>query len=146
MKSSLSLDVGAVRLFDLCGQDRDKLECAIAAQTERLNVKPGTGKVYAIGGTATTIAAVMLGMREYDSERIQGYTISLEVLRVFADDVLSRSVEERKKLAGMDERRADIIAGGALLLARVVEKLRLTEISVSDKDNLEGYLALRGLQ
>ena len=85
-------------------------------------------------------------MREYDSERIQGYTISLEVLRVFADDVLSRSVEERKKLAGMDERRADIIAGGALLLARVVEKLRLTEISVSDKDNLEGYLALRGLQ
>lgn len=146
VKSSLSLDVGAVRLFDLCGQDRDKLECAIAAQTERLNVKPGAGKVYAIGGTATTIAAVMLGMREYDSERIQGYTISLEALRVFADDVLSRSVEERKKLDGMDERRADIIAGGALLLARVVEKLHLTEISVSDKDNLEGYLALRGMQ
>ena len=54
------------------------------------------------------------------------------------------TVEARKQVAGMDPRRADVIAGGAYFLAKIMEKLSLPEIMFSDRDNLEGYLFLRG--
>ena len=43
----------------------------------------------------------------------------------------------------MDARRADIIGGGALLLARLMQKFEIEKIRVSDRDNLEGYLMLK---
>ena len=46
----------------------------------------------------------------------------------------------------MDTRRADIIGGGAFLLASVVNTLGADELIVSDSDNLEGYLAYKGIQ
>ena len=46
----------------------------------------------------------------------------------------------------MDARRADIIGGGAFLLASVLEKLERDELVVSDSDNLEGYLAYKVIQ
>ena len=45
----------------------------------------------------------------------------------------------------MEERRADVIAGGAVLLGGVMDALPLREIAFSDEDNLEGYLRYRGL-
>ena len=54
-------------------------------------------------------------------------------------------MEERKQIPGMDIRRADVIAGGAVLLEEIVHALGLTEVKFSDGDNLEGYLVARGL-
>ena len=62
-----------------------------------------------------------------------------------AGRLLSLSVEERKAVPGMDVRRADVIAGGAVLLSAIVHALGLNEVRFSDGDNLEGYLVARGL-
>ncbi len=43
----------------------------------------------------------------------------------------------------VDSRRADIIAGGATLLAMLMKKLKIDKITVSDSDNLEGYVILK---
>ena len=59
--------------------------------------------------------------------------------------LLPLTVEERKKIPGMDVRRADVIAGASVLLVRVMEMLHLSEVRFSDADNLEGYLSVRGL-
>ena len=40
----------------------------------------------------------------------------------------------------MQPERAEVIAGGALLLLSVLDYLRLSRITVSERDNLEGYL------
>ena len=45
----------------------------------------------------------------------------------------------------MDPRRADVIAGATVLLMKIMESLRLPAVYFSDADNLEGYLAVRGL-
>ena len=50
------------------------------------------------------------------------------------------TAEERKKVRGVEEKRADVIAGGAYLLAKIMEILRLNDVVFSDADNLEGYL------
>lgn len=142
---SVSLDVGAVRLFDACRDDSALLEENIEKNLAPIiNVTP-VGKIYAIGGTASTLACLKLELKEYDGEKIQDLSLSRAEVGELADKLLSRSTEERKKMPGMDVRRADIIAGGALLLYKIMEKLSLEEVFASDRDNLEGYLAFRGL-
>lgn len=143
--ASVSLDIGAVRLFDMCGEDRQALERAIAEKIAPLQAHHTENRVYGIGGTATTVAAVKLAVKQYDANLIQDYRLTVEDLNCFADRMFSLSVSQRRQLDGMDEKRAEIIAGGALLLTRIAERLALKEIFVSDKDNLEGYLALRGI-
>ncbi len=138
-----SLNLGAVRLFDGCGQDREKLSRMIADTLATLNECKTVGKIYAVGGTATTLASLFLGLERYDSGRVQNLKLSLSDVNNLADKLLALSVEERKNLVGMDKKRADIIGGGALFLQKLMEKLQLKEIYISDRDNQEGYLAWR---
>ena len=53
------------------------------------------------------------------------------------------SVEERKKLKGLQRGRAEVIAGGCVLMLAIMDKLKLKEITVSESDNLEGYALSR---
>ncbi len=142
---SHSYPVGAVRLWDVCGDDRARLSAEIGRTLSERSPRP-CGKMYAIGGTASTLASVLLGLERYDAQKIQDFPMPKEAIVSLADRLFSLSVEERKKIKGMDERRADIIAGGALLLAEIMEKLSLREVCASDRDNLEGYCYLRGLK
>ena len=143
---SVSLPLGAVRLFDLCHDDEGLLEKTLAPQLEKLKDAPRLSPVFGVGGTATTIAALHLQLKEYSSAAVQGCRISVEELQALTRKLLSLDVEERKALPGMDARRADIIAGGAFLLSSVLRKLGEKELIVSDSDNLEGYLAYKGIR
>ncbi len=135
----VSLPVGAVRLFDLCGEDRALLSGEIFPLVSGLPSLKGE-KIYAVGGTASTLASVLLGLEEYDASRLQDFRMGAKEVSALAERLLPLSLEERKKIGGMDPARADIIAGGALLLAAIMQKTELSEVFFSDRDNLEGYL------
>ena len=141
---SVSIPLGAVRLFDLCHDDTSLLKKTIAPHLEKLRDAPRLSPVFGVGGTATTIAALRLQLKEYSPDAVQGCHISIEELAALTNKLLSLSAEERKALPGMDVRRADIIAGGAYLLTSVLRMLQTDELIVSDSDNLEGYLAYKG--
>lgn len=138
-----SADVGAVRLYDACGRDYDKLNGFIAAALVEYGEVPVCGAMYAIGGTATTMAAVALALEKYDPAVIDGTRIGVAQAGEMAQKLLSMPVDEVMKMRGMDPRRADIIGGGSLLMYRIMRMLGLSEITVSERDNLEGYVALR---
>ncbi len=142
---SVSLDIGAVRLFDKCGQDRGALLAEIAPAIRPLGEAVPAGKIYAIGGTGSTLASVMLGLKEYDAEKINDFPMPEEQIGALSERLLSMSPEKRKEIPGMDPRRADIIAGGALLLHEIMKALSLPVVYASDRDNLEGYLLWRRL-
>ena len=55
------------------------------------------------------------------------------------------TTEERKLVKGMDVRRADVIAGGCLLLYNILARFGAAGLTVSESDNLEGYVILKGL-
>lgn len=142
---SVSLDIGAVRLHDACGESRDRYEAMIDTALLSLEDVPHEGRMYAVGGTASTLASLKLGLSAYDANAIQDLSLSQRSVRELTDKLFSLNTEERKGLAGMDVSRADIIPGGALLLQKIMEKLGLDCVYASDRDNLEGYIALRGL-
>ena len=138
-----SADVGAVRLYDACGRDYDKLNGFITAALAEYGEVPACGAMCAIGGTATTMAAVALALEKYDPAVIDGTRIGVAQAGEMAQKLLSMPVDEVMKMRGMDPRRADIIGGGSLLMYRIMRMLGLSEITVSERDNLEGYVALR---
>ena len=140
-----SLNIGVVRLFDRCGQDADKLRAVVREEIAPLAGVACAGTMYAIGGTASTLASVRLGLTEYDAAKLNGLSLSADYLDEVAAHLLALTVEERKQIPGMDLRRADVIAGGAVLLSEIVHAFGLNKVKFSDGDNLEGYLVARGL-
>lgn len=141
---SRSLPIGAVRLLDLCGQEPKRLLNVIEKEIAPLPSLAGE-RFYAIGGTSSTLACLKLGLVEYDAEKIGDLVLKEEEVGALARTLLSLSPQKRREFVRVDPRRADILGGGALLLFEIIKKLAVGEVRVSDRDNLEGYLALRGL-
>ncbi len=139
---SHSLNLGAVRLVDLCGQDEDKVRSVCKKKIEEYGAVP-KADFYAIGGTATSLAAIDSELEVYDSKKIHGYRLTDKVVGRLAKKLISLSVEDRKKLKGLQPARAEVIAGGAILLEEIMKSLKIDYVTVSENDNLEGYLAYK---
>lgn len=140
-----SVDIGVVRLKDKCGRDKLSLEKEALAAAEQYAGAGELPVVHAIGGTATTLAALVLGLEVYDPARVTGTEISAAQTREKADELLLKTVEEIAALPCVSTGRADVLAGGAELLAVLMEKLNIGKLIVSDRDNLEGYAIGKGL-
>lgn len=140
-----SINVGVVRLKDKCGREKDLLVQESKSAAKEFSALPKIPALYAIGGTATTLAAQLLGLQEYDSAKITGAQISAREMQEFADKLLQMSVEEIAALPCMPKGRADVLTGGAVLLATLMQALDIQTLIVSDRDNLEGYAVKRGL-
>ncbi len=139
-----SVDIGVVRLKDKCGREKSAIEKTAWKAAEEYGNIPLRGSIYAIGGTATTLAAQALRLDEYDSEKITGAVITAEKMREMAEFFLSMSVEEISALPCMPKGRADVLAGGAALFSILMQAHGFKELIVSDRDNLEGYAIKHG--
>ena len=65
----VSLDVGCVRLTERFGED----VAAVREHVRGLLPQAGAERAVGVAGTVTTIAALDLGLDEYDPERIHGH-------------------------------------------------------------------------
>ncbi len=79
-----------------------------------------------------------LGLAVYDESRVHHHWLSLDAIRRWRRTLFAESVEVRRARTGMVEGREDVIAGGALILERVVERLGATGCLSSEHDILDG--------
>ena len=93
-----------------------------------------------IGGTATALAAIDLGLAVYDASRVQGYEITIARAQALCDMLEAKTKQQRKALIGLEERRADVIVFGAIIMLEFMRAVGAGHIIVSDRDNQEGYL------
>ena len=143
---SKSVNVGTVRLYDIAGQDRQALErAARTALKDYGNLSLAGTDMYGVGGTATSLAALFHELPAYDPKVVDGTVLTVGWLGSMAERLLPMPVEERKAMRGMDVRRADVIAGGCLLLHHILKRFGAEKLTVSESDNLEGYVLLKGL-
>ncbi len=96
---------------------------------------------YAIGGTATSIVATLLELEVYNPKIVDGYKLKREEVLSFKEKLSKMKVEEIALLKGLQKGRERVIYAGVCILDYLMEKLSLTHITVSERDNLEGYLA-----
>ena len=96
-----------------------------------------------LAGSVTTVAAIALGLSEYDSTAIHGSRISAPDIHRITGELLAMTRAERAKLGPMHEGRIDVIGSGALVLDRIMIRTGLGEVVVSERDILDGIA--RGL-
>ena len=145
----VSVDVGCVRLTErFLHSDPprpEELSAAISVTQAHLEdvarVLPGTreaGRLVGLAGTVSTVAAVELGLHEYDRDRIHHFRLT----RAAAEDVFRTLATEaradRIHNPGLEEARADVIVGGCCVLVAVMRFFEVDELLVSEADLLDG--------
>lgn len=157
LKAGFSAPVGCVRALERFGRDAGEKEFGRLSEWFRnerisggtltmkealLSLRPA-GRVYAVSGTATSIASIFVGAEErYDASAVQGKVVSKGDVFAVMKRLGKLTVEERCAIPVLGERGDLILFGGAILLD-CMELLGAGEITVSDSDNLEGYLRYR---
>ena len=97
------------------------------------------------GGTFTTLAAIMKGIRWTDRTYMHGTVLTKDFIQRIARDLADMPIEERKLLPGLQPNRADIIVHGICILLACMARLGITEITVSEYGNLDGYVKYKYL-
>lgn len=92
------------------------------------------------GGTATTLAALKMKLKEYSPSLVHGQVLKYEDILGLYKLLTSLVLEERKKLPGLQPERADIIPKGVLAVLAIMEVLEKEEITVSEADLMEGMI------
>ena len=95
-------------------------------------------RLVGLAGTVSTMAAVELGLAEYDRSRIHHFVLT----RAAAEDVFRTLATERRAdrihNPGLEEARADVIVGGAAILVTIMRHFDFDECLVSEADILDG--------
>jgi exopolyphosphatase / guanosine-5'-triphosphate,3'-diphosphate pyrophosphatase len=147
----VSLDIGCVRLSEQFLESDppapEELSNAVAVARDLIaevpRMIPGAtdaATLVGLAGTVTTVAAIELGLPEYDPEKIHHFRLT----KVAAEDVFrtlaTESKEQRAHNPGLEPGRVDVIVGGAAVLVGVLRVLGYDEMLVSEADILDGLV------
>ena len=98
-------------------------------------------RVIGVAGSIVTIAAVEIGLQQFDATKLHGHSMSRsdveEVFRTLATEKLA----DRKHNPGLPADRADVIVVGCCVLVGIMRRLHLAEITVSVNNLLDGVIA-----
>lgn len=141
--SAVSIDIGSVRLTDRLLPHRpagyDLVETAIdhvEGLLANVEVPDGLG-VVGVAGTWTSLAAIAAGR--------EGSVHDMILDRVTVDRLVGRlaglTVPETAELPGLDPARAPVILAGAVIAREVMRRLDAAEVTVSERDLLDGVVA-----
>ncbi|MEU5419956.1 Ppx/GppA phosphatase family protein [Streptomyces sp. NPDC020667] len=153
VRAARSVDIGCVRMTERHlaadgvvadppssgGLDamRADIDAALDLAEEKVPLREAHTLV-GLAGSVTTVAAIALGLPEYDSAAIHHARISLERVQEISDMLLASTHEQRAAIPVMHPGRVDVIAAGALVLRRVMERAGAQEVVVSEHDILDG--------
>ena len=138
----ISLDVGSVRLTErhLPSDPPTETELEACAAAVRSSLPDGPRPEQAIGvaGTVTSLAALDLGLAEYDPERVHGHRLTIDGVQQQLSRLASMPLAERREVPALDPDRAPVIVAGAIILHEVLAHFGLEEIEASERDILHG--------
>jgi exopolyphosphatase / guanosine-5'-triphosphate,3'-diphosphate pyrophosphatase len=150
---AVSLDIGAVRATErwirhdpVLPEERRRIreEAAAAFVAWRSHFARGAvggdRRLVGVAGTVTTIACQVLGLSEYDSDRVHLTRITRSDVQEQADRLAALTNEERSCLSCMQKGRERVIVAGADILSAALEVFDYDELLVSERDILDGIV------
>ena len=140
-----SVDAGCVRQTELFlasdPPSPDELErCARAVRELLAAVPDGEPAQRAIGvaGTVTTLAALDLGLAEYNPERVHGHVVTRSGLERQLARLAALPLAERREVPALEPGRAPVIVAGLVVLREALDRFRLDALEASERDLLHG--------
>jgi exopolyphosphatase/guanosine-5'-triphosphate,3'-diphosphate pyrophosphatase len=139
-----SLDIGSVRYTERFVHtdppdpaELDEISRAVhTILEEQVQVKAQTA--IGVAGTLTTLAALDLGLEQYDRERVHGHRLTTAAARTQLARLAALPLHERRALPAIEPDRAPVIVAGAVILVSILDHFGLEEIEVSERDILDG--------
>jgi exopolyphosphatase/guanosine-5'-triphosphate,3'-diphosphate pyrophosphatase len=146
--AAVSVNIGCVRMTerhlhhdpprgDELAAARADIDAALDVVAGKIPVSSARTLV-GLAGSVTTVAALVLGLDSYQAERIHHSRVSAAAVREVTASLLTQTRAERAQLAVMHPGRVDVIGGGALVLAQIMERFGFGEVLVSEHDILDG--------
>jgi exopolyphosphatase / guanosine-5'-triphosphate,3'-diphosphate pyrophosphatase len=118
---ALAADARAAIEAALPGGARERAEAAVA-----------------VAGTATSCAAIDLALDPYDAARVEGHTLALETLEAMLARLAALTLEQRRRVTGLDPARAPTIIAGVIVLLESLRAFEIDRVEVSEHDILWG--------
>ncbi|MBG9242776.1 Ppx/GppA phosphatase family protein [Corynebacterium belfantii] len=101
--------------------------------------------VIGCAGTFTTVAALTLGLDSYDPQRIHGSVHKADTLRGETQRLIGETSQQRAAHSVMHPGRADVIAGGSVVIEQIlamIQRLGVSDsVTISEKDILDGIVS-----
>lgn len=146
--SRSSVDVGCVRLTERCLHSDPPtatevadaivtIDGAIAVANREVDLD-AVAAVVGVAGSITTLAAYLLKLDHYDPVRTHGAVLPAAVVHQAVAELMAMTVAQRAALSVMHPGRADVIAAGVLVLDRVLRRVGVNSLIVSEHDLLDG--------
>lgn len=95
-------------------------------------------RVVAVAGTATTVVSIRDRMETYDSSRVHKARVSRQELLEVYERLAALPLSARKKVVGLDPKRAPVMVAGLLILLEVLDFAGVDAFTVSETDILHG--------
>ncbi|CAK6693860.1 Ppx/GppA phosphatase family protein [Synechococcus sp. BA-124 BA4] len=112
-----------------------------AVERVKRQLRPGEVPVMVgTSGTATALAALVAAEQERTPLRLQGFRMSREQIDQQVNRLTTLTPEQRRSLPAINERRAEIIVPGALVLQQAMAMLQTAEMVISERALREGLI------
>jgi exopolyphosphatase/guanosine-5'-triphosphate,3'-diphosphate pyrophosphatase len=144
-----SVKLGSLRLYDryLRGKSSPRalkqLDAHIKATLEPLMERVRRYRIDDVIGTSGTLmglAALDIASQGLTMTRTHGYTITLDRLEALQKQMLALSEAERRRMPGMNPRRADIIVAGNAIIIAALRAMDRTEIVICERALRDGII------
>jgi exopolyphosphatase / guanosine-5'-triphosphate,3'-diphosphate pyrophosphatase len=142
---SESMPLGAVRVSErflpdekASSKQMKALRSHVGGELERLGWWRGGGHIVGIGGTIRNLAAAAMKRLKLPDIDVQGFQLTREALEELIEELAARPASKRAQVKGIKYDRADVILGGALVLAAAMEEGGFDSIEVTEAGLREG--------
>jgi exopolyphosphatase/guanosine-5'-triphosphate,3'-diphosphate pyrophosphatase len=120
---------------------RQAIRTLVQEAADRLPSVAANSPLIGLAGTVSTLACLDGSISHYDRDRIHHTKLSRSAVERWLGLLANEKAKVRLELPGMVEGREDVIVGGALILAVLMEVFRCDECLVSEDDILDGLAA-----
>ena len=144
-----SINLGAVKVSDeYLSSDPPSSEQVKAATSfvldvltaNRVDAELPIDRLIGIGGTVTSMGSVKLKMERYDPDLIQGAALTRDDVEGLITLFRSMQLDDRRKIVGLQPKRAEVIIGGACIVRGIMECSGVAELTMSDRGLRHGLM------
>ena len=124
-------------LTNAIGEATDHIDDLVRDHPDVLEVT----RVVGVAGTIVTVAAVEIGLQNFDAAALHGFTLTREAAEDVFRTLATERITDRIANPGLPPERADIIVGGCCVLVAIMRRLKLDALTVSTHNLLDGLVA-----
>lgn len=136
---AVSLDIGAVRLTERhvrhdppTAAELEAIRRDVRAALKRAPAFKGKPLI-GVAGTVTTLTAFVHGIAPYDARLVHGAVLARAELAEAVERLAAMPLEQRRKEAAIEAKRADVIVAGALIAEEICEAAGAERLLTSDR-------------